>query len=68
MPQAWAIKDTQVADPFAWVKTVSPYTWTTVDADAKQYNSQSAANADCATLNNTYGAGRFIVGSHPKPH
>lgn len=47
---------------------VSGYTYTTVGADAKQYNTQAAADADCATLNNTYGAGRFIVGSHPKPH
>ena len=65
---AWGIKDLVAVEPFAWVKTVSPYTYTTVGADAKQYNTQAAADADCATLNNTYGSGRFIVGSHPKPH
>lgn len=62
---AWAIID-PVADP-AWCKTVTPYSWTSVPNEAKQYNTYAAAAADANYLTATLGR-TMIVGSHPKPH
>jgi hypothetical protein len=67
MPTKYTITD-NFSDP-GWVKTISPFSNTTVPGEAIQYNTSDAAQADITNvLIPIYGSTRFHVGTHPKPH